>query len=106
MGTAYDATCQQCGHRFEVHEGGGFFFHLLHCDMCGRTKNISFDEVRESAPEDGSETASPFDYETVEAMAGQCRCGGAFRMDAPARCPKCRSSDLKQEPDGNVVMYD
>lgn len=47
MGMEYTAKCNKCGHEFEVSEGGGFFFHLLHCDKCGKQKSISFDEIGE-----------------------------------------------------------
>ena len=47
MGHAYQAKCKKCGHEFNVEEGGGFSFHLLRCDKCGKTKSINFDELGE-----------------------------------------------------------
>jgi hypothetical protein len=35
MGTEHGAKCKKCGHSFGVSEGGGFVFHMLHCDRCG-----------------------------------------------------------------------
>jgi hypothetical protein len=47
MGHHVDATCQDCGLPFTVEHGGGFVFHLLRCDNCGRTKPIGFDQLGE-----------------------------------------------------------
>ena len=106
MGMAYDATCQQCGHRFEVSEGGGFVFHMLHCEKRGKTKTISFDQVRQACYKGGRQEVSGHDTDVAEALAGNCRCRGSYLVDAPARCPKCRSSDFERDPDGGMLMYD
>lgn len=103
MGSEFEAVCKKCGHRFSVRSGGGFFFHLLHCDSCGRDKSVSFDEigeahlkylkglkgpycvassehdrkVREAYP---GEPISEAEYqEEVETIAGRCKCGGSYR---------------------------
>ena len=100
MGCRFEARCLDCGRRFMVDSGGGFRFHLLHCDTCGKTKSVRFEELGlihlrylkglpgpycvassehdryvqehldlEPLPED--------DYQReVEAVAGNCRCGG------------------------------
>src|SRR5450756_1151261 len=47
MGRSYHVKCLQCGNNFDVNSGGGFFFHLLHCDFCGKDKSIGFDEIGE-----------------------------------------------------------
>src|SRR5660397_104797 len=47
MGCSYHVKCLQCGNNFDVNSGGGFFFHLLHCDFCGKDKSIGFDEIGE-----------------------------------------------------------
>ena len=39
---------------------------------------------------------------TREAAAGNCECGGNFRLDAPVRCPKCRSAEIDE---GEVTVY-
>jgi len=41
MGTLHGVICRACGHKSNVDEGGGFVFHLLHCDRCGDGKSIS-----------------------------------------------------------------
>jgi len=128
MGKSYLARCKKCDYKFRVRSGGGFVFHLLHCDRCGRERSISFDEigeahlkylkglegpyaiatsahdryVRENYPGD---PISEAEYrKVVEEIAGQCECGGRFRFDAPARCPRCKSDDI--EAIGEVLMYD
>jgi len=47
MGCSYHVKCLQCDNNFDVNSGGGFFFHLLHCDLCGKDKSIGFDEIGE-----------------------------------------------------------
>jgi hypothetical protein len=130
MGMEYGAICNECGHSFVVKDGGGFFFHLLRCDRCGRTKPISFDKLGElhgrylkgfSAPysmatrehdeelrakTDGAPLARDDYQEAIEDTLKKHRCGGRFRFDAPPRCPKCRSTALGPGEDGDVVLYD
>jgi len=53
---------------------------------------------------------APFSAEeyrkAVERVAGTCpHCGGSFKFDAPPRCPKCRSTELKYDT-APFVMYD
>jgi predicted Zn-ribbon and HTH transcriptional regulator len=43
MGQTSNARCLNCGHEFELNQGGGFTFHLLRCDSCGMTKAVGFD---------------------------------------------------------------
>ncbi len=129
MGMAYKALCRRCGAKFNVREGGGFVFHLLHCDQCGREKSVYVNELGEihnryikglSIPfsshtasydrhiqetyEGESITKEQYNYE-VESVAGKCECGGNFRLDAKARCPQCKSADF--EDTGEVELnYD
>lgn len=130
MGRAYGAICKSCGHRFEVNRGGGFFFHMLHCDVCGKEKSVSFDKLGDAHlrylkghPGPHSVATRPVDkyvrehfadgplteeeyHAIVEEIAGDHACGGHFCMDAPPRCPKCRCADLREDPDAPVVNYD
>lgn len=128
MGHQVDAKCLDCDGSFTVEHGGGFFFHLLRCDKCGKTKSIDFGKLGElhlrylkgldgpycvaSSEHDENvrenvrvEPISEDEYHSgIEAMAGKCRCRGKYTLDAPPRCPKCRSTHLKE---GDVtVMYD
>jgi hypothetical protein len=36
-----------CGVRWRQSVGGGFLFHLLHCDRCGAERRIRFDEIED-----------------------------------------------------------
>ena len=45
MGKEFQVICKKCGTKYTVRDGGGFFFHLLHCNKCGKDKSISFDEL-------------------------------------------------------------
>jgi hypothetical protein len=42
MGQLVRASCLDCGQRFDESRGGGFAFHLLRCETCGRTAAVSF----------------------------------------------------------------
>lgn len=35
-------------------------------------------------------------WRAMEAVAGQCSCGGRFRAGMPIRCPQCRSADIEE----------
>jgi hypothetical protein len=129
MGCSYHVKCLQCGDKFKVNSGGGFFFHCLHCDLCGADKSISFEEIgeahsryvkglpgpycvvssnidrhiQENYP---GESMSEEEYHTaVEQIAGGCGCGGSYKFDAPPRCPKCRSAELEYDPQPST-FYD
>jgi len=40
----------------------------------------------------------------VKATLEPCACGGHFRYQAPARCPKCSSTQEQWEPDPTIPM--
>lgn len=102
MGHTLKAKCLDCGYKFPIDKGRGFFFHLLRCDKCGGTKSIGFDELGEQT-RDNSIGCGKYNQQ-VEAFAGKCKCGGRFLFDAPLRCPKCRSTNIKE---GEItIMYD
>ena len=128
MGHQVAAKCLDCRRTFKVDHGGGFSFHLVRCDKCGKTKSMAVDELGElhlrylkglpgpyaTASKQHDENArrhapvqpiSEAEYHKgIEALAGQCRCGGRFCLDAPPRCPKCRSTRIEEGP--ITVMYD
>lgn len=130
MGKRYWATCNDCGHKFRVDEGGGFFFHLLKCDKCGGDKSIDFVELGEvhlrylkGLPEPYCVATSEHDeyvrenyhgepltdeeyHQEIENIIGKCNCGGQYKLNAPSRCPKCKSTNIAQDPDGKLIMYD
>ena len=116
MGQRTGYRCGACGERFEIEEGGGFFFDLLHCDRCGEARVIGHEEmgdihlgyvkgldgpyafvraesderIRREYP---GEALTETEYEAaVEGIVDPCPCGGSYRYDAPARCPGCGST--------------
>ena len=129
MGHEVEAKCLDCGEVFTVEHGGGFYFHLVRCDKCGKTKAMDFDKLGElhlrylkglsgpyciaSSEHDehvrkhaAVEPISEDEYHSgVEAAAGKCRCRGKYTLDAPPRCPKCRSTRL-EEDDNTIICYD
>jgi len=92
---------RKCGHTFKVDEGGGFHFHLLRCNKCGRTKAMDANRREEADPKVSFEESQ----KAVEKKAGKCRCGGKYTFEAKPRCPKCRSTRLEID-DATVIMYD
>lgn len=127
MGQLVGATCRKCGHSFELSEGGGFVFHRLRCDRCGKEKSVAFDdlgdlhrryikgspfpaycvatwdrdqEIKRDYP--GDPVSEEEYHRGVEKFAGACACGGTFKLGAPARCPKCRSRNIKK---GEIILF-
>jgi len=130
MGESYTAICSGCGHRFKASEGGGFLFELLHCARCGAEKSIPHESLgdcfkgyikglgipfagatmgrdrRIGATYQGPIVSEEEFHAAVEKAAGMCECGGWFRLNAPPRCPKCRSARFRCDPEGEYVCYD
>jgi hypothetical protein len=128
MGQTTRTKCLDCGKTFSRDDGGGFFFHLLRCDHCGKTKKVAFDDIEElhlrylkgmtkaycvaSMEHDEDvrkntpvEPISEDEYHKgIEALVGKCRCRGNYTFDAPPRCPKCRSTRI--EDYGPALCYD
>lgn len=129
MGCEFTAVCMRCGHRFVARQGGGFVFHLLHCDKCGKEKMILFRDLGEihlrylksldpsiatslckdyglTAEIDSLEPIGEDEYlAAVEQYAGYCECGGRFLFAAPIRCPRCGSDQFREDASGKQVFY-
>jgi hypothetical protein len=131
-GRSIGIICRVCGTRFQVRSGGGFFFDLLHCDACGRHRNVAHEDIGDihlgfvkGLPGPYAVARSAMDrrikleypgepltrdeyHAAVEATLEPCGCGGRFRYDAPARCPECRSTSEQWDRDPTVssVLYD
>ncbi len=132
MGRSSGYICEKCDARFTVHEGGGFFFDLLHCDRCGAGHNVGHEELGDihlgfvkGLPGPYAVSRSRMDrqiqrdypgepltrdeyHAAAEATLDPCDCGGRFRYGAPARCPGCRSTyrQWAPDPDAGIVFYD
>ncbi len=128
MGCNVNAKCLDCGNKFNISKGDGFFFHLLRCQLCGETKSIGFEKLGELRLQylkglSGPTSIPSMEYDKhiqqyarvepisedkyrkeVEAFAGKCKCGGNFAFNAFIRCPKCRS--VRIEEGGITMMYD
>lgn len=132
MGSASTFICGACGAHFTVRSGGGFFFDLLHCDTCGRSKSVSHQALgeihlgfvkglpgpyavaragmdRRIKAEFAGPTLTRDEYHAAaEATLDTCECGGHFRYNAPARCPECRSTaeQWTEDPNGPRMFID
>ncbi len=106
MGRQFKARCNRCQTEFEVREGGGRDFYLLHCDSCGEEKAIQQEEINEKIK--NQDVTLSFN-EKVEAIAGTCG-DGHYRIKAKARCPNCHSDDYSPVVDANgqvqMAFYD
>ena len=120
MGIASIAKCLDCGKTSQVCNGGGFFFHLLHCDKCGEAKSVGFDELGELHERylkglSGPYSAASMEHDKciqdhaqvrpiseseynrgIERIAGGCTCGGKYTLNAPPRCSFCHSDHLHE----------
>jgi predicted Zn-ribbon and HTH transcriptional regulator len=128
LGCQYEARCRECGSLFAYDDEGGMFFHLVRCDSCGKTKFITFAELgiihlrylkgqpvpcgiygenSDRKMQEGIKLEPISEdeyYNAVEATAGMCGCGGNYSLDAPPRCPNCRSTQIEEGE--ATVMYD
>jgi hypothetical protein len=132
MGSMTGQICRDCGTHFTARDGGGFFFDLLHCDTCGASQSVSHEDLGDihlgfvkglpgvyaiarasldnhiKATYPGEALTRDQYHAQVEATLEPCACGGAFRYDAPARCPGCRATPDRwdEDPDGVRVHVD
>lgn len=128
MGSATGHVCKACGTKFGVRDGGGFFFDLLHCDLCGKAQSVGHKELgdihlrfvkglghpyavarmefdRRIQQEYPGAPLSRAEYHAAaEATLDRCQCGGRFSYDAPTRCPNCGSTSEMWELNPNVSM--
>jgi predicted Zn-ribbon and HTH transcriptional regulator len=129
MGHTAEGKCLECGEEFEFSQGGGDEFHLVRCDKCGETKSLALEEIpfeelweRKIRYEKGQvtryftvaeldklarirrgERISKDEYNAaVELVAGRCGCKGKYTLNAPPRCPKCRSTNISE---GRTIIY-
>ena len=130
MGSSFSIICKKCGQKSGVNQGGGFTFHELRCDACGRNREVQFTELGEIhiryvkglpgpyciatsetdkriQEEYPGEPLSESEYnKAVEAILEKCRCGGSFKFDSPIRCEHCRSTEFDIDPEGCGSLYD
>ncbi len=126
MGHTVKAECLKCGKAFTIDHDGGFTFHLLRCDKCGKTKAIGFEEIPELHQRYLKGLPGPYCIATSEHdkrvqknadikpigedeyhkkivnLAGNCKCSGKFNFEALPRCPKCRSKDIRE---GETTLF-
>ncbi len=92
MGELLKFKCKKCSLNFSWREGGGFNFDMLHCNDCGKEKEVKTNN-------------NPEIKITPLKECKYCGGGGRFIPDAPIRCPKCR--EIHDLIDGRVeVLYD
>ena len=98
MGSVHSPTCQSCGHHWENELIGGLMsVGQYRCDACGKGQMVSAEEVVDAdLPGDASPWTLTADQ--VRALVGSCFCGGTFDADAPARCPRCNSTEIDLGP--------
>ncbi len=129
MGYGFLGKCRNCGNKEQLSIGGGFFFHRLHCDRCGKGQDIAFEKLgdlhdryvkglggpytvismerdREIQENAAIEPLSRGEYHRgIEALLPPCKCGGHLSMAAPPRCSKCGSADI-EDTKQMAIYYD
>jgi hypothetical protein len=125
MGEIVRTACLECSERFEMSRGGGFTFHQLGCDSCGKTTTVGFaalgdlhrryvkglsgpyclatveDDARLRQDARIEPISTEVYHQQVERLMEKCACGGRFAFAAPPRCPKCYSTRLAE---GTVII--
>ncbi len=98
MAGEYHVICNHCEGRSVVRVGWGTTFHILHCLRCGSEKFIRLWQTSslKRYDDDFYEETDPLYLEEEE--FGDCTCGGEYSLNAPPRCPYCKSTDLKEDP--------
>jgi hypothetical protein len=93
-------SCEHCGYAFPyylIHNGFNDSS-FAYCERCGRLALLSRLEL-ENGLGRALDVLLPLPLE-AERLLRPCDCGGAFRWQAPARCPSCReplSADMAAE---------
>jgi hypothetical protein len=95
--------CPQCHQPlYRVDHSPFYDEDFLYCDQCPIHVEVSrydpaYDQVVRTLP-------PGHDYATrmraIEARLKPCSCGGAFRYDAPRRCPVCHAPVIVHDPTG------
>jgi hypothetical protein len=109
VGYAYDAVCKECGAEFRVEDGPSRCARNLHCDRCGKSKFITFDEMDKLFGQEhdlGRADDDPEYQAKLEQLIKRCRCKGRFRFEAPPRCPRCRGTSFSRAPNSRDILYD
>lgn len=132
MGSIIAHRCTKCGETFQIWQGGGMFFDLLHCNECGARHTVGHRGLgaihrrfgkglsmltpyavaratmdRKIQATEPGEPLTRAEYRAaVEATLEPCACGGRFAYAAPARCPRCRSTSGAWSKSLGVVIVD
>lgn len=108
MGELSSTTCLDCGTQFQVFDGGGFRFRVLRCEKCGQSTTVTDADLSRRGVLGvlrlRSRKVWGANIGDVERVAGHCACGGAFRIDAPPRCPNCLSISLQRRPTPDLLV--
>ena len=98
MGHILEVDCQRCGTVSQQLDGPTMLGFTPRCLECGTERFVSLTELyaTDSADlEPASDEAWQLRERRIPEIAGTCdNCGGTFSVDAPIRCPGCRSRDV------------
>ena len=98
MGQMVDVRCRECGVTSEQIDGPLMMGFLPRCVQCGQSRAVSITDLVDSDPpglQPAGREAWDLRYARMTQLAGPCACGGHFTLDAPIRCPGCRSLDIE-----------
>ena len=60
----------------------------LRCEKCGTGNSVAYEDLKIAK-------IDWHDAKAVEKFAGLCLCNGQYKINAPVRCPNCKSLNLK-----------
>lgn len=94
MGRVFDPKCRSCGHEWRGEVVGGSMRAVSYrCDRCGAVGHVTNEDLVRAGLFEGRSVWGLTRLQ-AEKVLGTCSCGGAFDIDAPARCPRCHSDDV------------
>ena len=109
MGVGIGFTCRKCGNMFTFMDGPGMMFAVLTCNKCGCQEAVDINEVGEDKFTYGFDSKDQDKFPYMEDIATRRHgksCGGRCTFDAPPRCERCKSTDLKRCREYGRVYYD
>lgn len=103
MGTNQAFRCGDCSHEFTWVKGEGDLTQVRHCRTCGIGYALPHIDAGDGSAPDGGpgteapESASGPSLPPVPGPRTHCHCGGELAADAPVRCGRCLSTDVRAQ---------
>jgi hypothetical protein len=93
MGLLVQTTCRICSTVASQVDGPLMSGYRPRCVACGEARLVTPEQL-------GDDPGHTPRERQVTVLAGPCSCGRRFTLEAPLRCPRCRSSEIDVEHEG------